>query len=75
MDEPFPVNLLTPVIFIFFVINIFYLFSYTTSQHKTKNKTKQQTYTQYPKSPVKREGEREGQGNTKQVIPLYDHVC
>ncbi len=43
----------------------FYLFSYTTSQTQhpsKKTKKTQQTYTQYPKSPVKREGEKEGQG-------------
>ncbi len=75
------VHLLTLVNVFLFVINIFYLFSHTTSQHnihskQTKhNKTKQQTYTPYSKSPIKSVREREIKKQTKKVIPLYNNGC
>ncbi len=62
----------------FFVINIFFLFLHTTSQHNIHSKqTKQNNIHILNILRVQsKEGERgREKEKTKQVIPLYNHVC
>ncbi len=76
MASPIIATLMThsSISLFFFVINIFYLFSHTTSQNNIHSKTKQQTYTPYSKSPIKRERERKKEKKHKSFLYIITYI-
>ncbi len=66
------------LLLLFFVINIFYFFSHTTSQHNIHSKqTKQNNRLILHVLKVQSKGRERGREKvtTKQVLPLYNHIC